>query len=34
VNQNTDHWGGITFLSLARPAFTKNGSETPVVLPA
>ena len=25
---------GITLLSLARPAFTKNGSETPVVLPA
>ncbi|KAH9656461.1 proteasome assembly chaperone 2 [Citrus sinensis] len=25
---------GIVFLSLNRPAFTKNGSETPVVLPA
>ena len=25
---------GIGLLSLTRPAFTKNGSETPVVLPA
>ena len=32
VARNTEV--GITLLFLTRPAFTKNGSESPVVLPA